>query len=311
MNTTPADNDRKTALVLSGGGAKGAWQAGVLQVLLEEGFEFDVLSGVSVGTLNGSMLATGQFDTLIRIWENLRPGQVRTEQSLFTIARKYLAYRIGLGKPPVSKFNNEPLQRMMREHLLGREVKLPFYFGFVKLETGDYVKATVRRGEHAIDEGDLRRLLASTAIPVVFNPVQAGGSVWVDGGLRNISPIKEVLPHGPDRVVIIPTEPLDHVSTDEEVRDIINIAFRTITVMLDEIFQEDIDRFLSINRLVEQAEAEGVTLRKSDGSAYKHVEPLIIAPEESLGSALNFENANVRQLLERGRRRAREVLGKG
>lgn len=301
--------ENTTAVVLSGGGAKGAFQAGALQVLKENGYRFDIVSGVSVGSLNGAMLATDQLPTLIEIWENLSPELVLREQSLFTIARKYLSYKIGLGRPPLSKFNNAPLQQLMREFLLNKKVTIPFHFGFVKLETGAYIQAVVRHdNNHKIDEADLKRILASTAIPVIFNPVMQGDSVWVDGGLRNISPIKEVLPFNPDRVIIIPTEPLEEATEAAEIRDIINIAFQAITIMLDEIFEEDIDRFLSINRLVEQAEKEGVTLKKSNGDPYKYIDPLIIAPKNGLGSAIDFENNRLRDLLELGRERALEVL---
>ncbi len=303
------DNNKKTAVVLSGGGAKGAFQAGALQILKEKGYHFDIISGVSVGTLNGAMLATGQFETLIQVWENLTPAKVLKEQSLFSIARKYLTYKIGLGKPPLSKFKNYPLQQLMRKHLLGKKVNIPFHFGFVKLETGEYIKAVVRReDEHAIDDMDLQRLLASTSIPVIFNPVLQGDSVWVDGGLRNISPIKEVLPYNPDRVIIIPTQPLEDAGKPAEVKDIINIAFQAINTMLDEIFEEDIDRFLDINALVKQAEMEDVILEKSNGAPYKYIEPVIIAPEKNLGDALDFDNDNLNRLLELGRMRAEEVL---
>lgn len=305
------DNNKKTAVVLSGGGAKGAFQAGALQILKEKGYHFDIISGVSVGTLNGAMLATGQFETLIQVWENLTPAKVLKEQSLFSIARKYLTYKIGLGKPPLSKFKNYPLQQLMRKHLLGKKVNIPFHFGFVKLETGEYIKAVVRReDEHAIDDMDLQRLLASTSIPVIFNPVLQGDSVWVDGGLRNISPIKEVLPYNPDRVIIIPTQPLEDAGKPAEVKDIINIAFQAINTMLDEIFEEDIDRFLDINALVKQAEMEDVILEKSNGTPYKYIEPVIIAPEKNLGDALDFDNTNLNRLLELGRMRAEEVLAR-
>lgn len=179
----------------------------------------------------------------------------------------------------------------------------------MKLDTGEYVQAVVQRGEeHEIDEMDLERILASTAIPVIFNPVLKEDSVWVDGGLRNISPIKEVLPFYPERVILIPTEPLEKSVVSAEIKDIINIAFQSITIMLDEIFNEDIDRFLCINRLVEQAEKQEVTLRKSNGDSYRFIEPIIIDPRESLGKAIDFENRRLNELLEQGRKRAKEVL---
>lgn len=309
MNPTNPEESR-TALVLSGGGAKGAFQVGALEVLREEGYTYDAISGVSVGSLNGAMLATDQFDGLLDIWRGITPAKVYREHSLIKLAQKYIAYKLGVGRPPVSKYHNKPLQDMMKHHLLGKKVKVPFHFGYVKMESGEYIQAIIRRSEgHSVDQADLDRVLASTAIPVYFNPVRIGESTAVDGGVRNISPISDILPHKPDRLVIIPTEPFGKDSDEfTEVRDIMEIAFRSINIMLDEIFNEDIDRFLSINRLVRQAESEDVTLTKKNGTSYNYIEPILIAPKESLGSAQDFGNERANRLLDLGRKRAREVL---
>lgn len=300
---------RHTALVLSGGGAKGAFQVGVLQELRKAGYTFDVISGVSVGSLNGAMMATGQFDEMVEIWKRLTPRQVLLERSLLGLARRYIAYKIGLAAPPVSKFDNRPLQDMLNRHLLEKEITVPLYFGMVRLETGEYVRVVLPDSDgYAIKEMDIRRILASTAIPVAFPPVPIGNDHFVDGGLRDISPIREVLPHNPERMVLIPTSPIDADPERVEERDIIGIAFQAISIMLDEIFREDIDRFLSINDMVRQAEAQGVELKRSNGLPYRYIDPLVLAPEESLGSPLNFDNKNVSRLLEMGRARARDVL---
>ncbi len=73
-------------------------------------------------------------------------------------------------------------------------------------------------------------------------------------------------------------------------------------------FHEDIDRFLTINKLVKQAEAKGITLTKSDGSSYQYIEPILITPKEPLGDALNFNNQHVKNMMEKGKRRAEEVI---
>lgn len=310
MNSrSTSETDQTTALVLSGGGAKGAFQAGALDVVRDHGFAFDAISGVSVGSLNGAMLATGQFDQLQEIWQQITPEKILRKHSYFRIARRYLFYKLGFSAPPVSRYNNKPLKELLTNYLLNRKVNLPFYFGYVKLEAGTYVKATIPHSDgHRIGEADLNRLLASTAIPVYFNPTDIGGQTAVDGGLRNISPISEVLPFNPDRVVIIPTKPVKPQHGNTEVRDILEIAFRSIDIMLDEIFHEDIDRFLTINRLVKQAESQGTELTKTNGQPYHYIEPIIIDPKKSLGDGLDFENQRVQELVELGRRRAEEVL---
>ncbi|MCW9712331.1 patatin-like phospholipase family protein [Aliifodinibius salicampi] len=301
--------EERTALVLSGGGARGAFQAGVLQVLREQGFTYDVISGISVGSLNGTMMATNQFHRMMKIWEHLTPKQVYRKKTLAGLARRYLQYKIGIGKPPVSQYDNGPLHALMRTHFLGKTTSVPFTFGYVTLETGRYVRATIPGEEsRTITEEDIRRILASTAIPAVFNPVPIGDHLCVDGGLRDISPIREVLPYHPHRAIIIPTRPVSDTNHRVESRDIIDIGFRAIHIMLDEIFYEDIARFLTINHLVRQASEEGVELLHRTGRPYQQVHPLIIAPKDPLGDAMDFSNAHIRRMMQTGRDRAREVL---
>lgn len=310
--TDTNESSLTTALVLSGGGTRGAFQAGALEVLKQSGYSFDVISGMSAGALNGVMCATGQFGVMLEAWNELTAGQVMSRNSLPGMALRYLLYQVGLADPPVSRFNNKPLQEMMERYLLGKEVKHPFHFGYVKLESGEYVRAGIPHEEgHTIGRDDLQELLASTAIPVIFNPVEIGGDTAVDGGLRNISPIREVLPYHPGRVILIPTEPVGQKPAHANVRDILDIAFRSIYIMLDEIFEEDIDRFLTVNRLVQQAAEAGCTLTRSDGTAYKYFEPLLIDPAKPLGDALDFDRQTLRERMEHGRQRAREVLGTG
>ena len=66
----------KRVLIMSGGGAKGAFQAGVIEQLNRQDWDPDAVAGISVGALNGVMVATGQSDNLIEIWQNLREEQV-------------------------------------------------------------------------------------------------------------------------------------------------------------------------------------------------------------------------------------------
>ncbi|MCW9708761.1 patatin-like phospholipase family protein [Fodinibius salsisoli] len=302
------DQDKKIALVLSGGGAKGAFQVGALEVFFERGYQFDVLSGVSVGALNGAMIATQQFKELQRLWQVISRSDILTSRSLAGVIKEFTLYKIGLTDPPRGLNDHTPLKRLLTNHLLGQEVQIPFHFGFVSLQKGHYVNATIRRNGHQIDEDDILRVLASSAIPVQFDPVDFYGQVLVDGGIRNISPIAEVLPYNPDEVVIIPTEPIGNREEDVEVNDILKIAKRAIDVMLEEIFKEDIKRFVQINRLVGQAEQQGSTLKKPNGMPYKFIKSHIVAPQELLGDSLNFKRDKLEERYERGKKRAQEIL---
>lgn len=303
-----AKESKKIALVLSGGGAKGAFQAGALDAFFEHGYEFDALSGVSVGALNGAMIATKQFDELQKLWKTITQRDILHSRSLGEVIKQFVLYKIGISEPPRGLNNLSPLKRLLSNHLFGKEIRIPFHFGFVVLENGNYVNATIRQEGHRIDEDDILRVLASSAIPFQFDPVDFYEQTLVDGGIRNVSPIAQVLPYNPDEIVIIPTKPLDGRQEEAEVDDILQIGKRSIDVMLDEIFIEDIKRFVQINRIVGQASQQGVTLKRPDNTSYKYVESYIVAPSQTLGDSLDFREEVLQERYDRGRQRAREVL---
>jgi len=75
-----AQGKSKVAVVLSGGGAKGAYQVGVLKALRERGVVPDIYCGTSVGAFNGGMLASGRtLDEVEALWRGLRRSDVFTE----------------------------------------------------------------------------------------------------------------------------------------------------------------------------------------------------------------------------------------
>lgn len=295
-------------MVLSGGGARGAFQVGVLDVFCKQGYEFDMVSGVSVGALNGAMIATRQFTELQQLWRTIRKEDILRSRSLGEVIQQFVLYKIGIADPPRGLNNLTPLKRLLSNHLFGKEIQIPFHFGFVPLESGHYVNATIRREGHRIDEDDILRILASSAIPFQFDPVDFYDQTLVDGGIRHISPIAQVLPYNPDEIVVIPTKPLDGRQEEAEVDDILQIGQRAIDVMLDEIFIEDIQRFVQINRLVGQANRQGITLKKPDNTPYKHINATIVAPTQILGDSLDFGEEILQKRYERGKERAREVL---
>ena len=299
---------QKTALVLSGGGAKGAFQIGALEVFYDHGYEFDIISGVSVGALNGAMVATGQFSELQQLWKSISRSDILKSRTIAGVIKQFILHKIGLAPPPRGLNDHTPLKQLLSTHLFGKEIKTPFHFGFVTLETGDYVNATIQRNGHTIDEDDILRILASSAIPVQFDPVTFYDQTLVDGGIRNISPIADVLPYSPDRIVIMPTEPIGDRKDNAKVNDILQIALRTVNVMLEEIFNEDIKRFVKVNRVVKQAEQEGVTLTKPNGTPYQYIEPHIVAPQETLGDSLDFGEDLLEERYQKGKKRAKEVL---
>lgn len=293
METT--DDDRpEVALVLSGGGSKGAFQLGALEVLAEAGITYDCVAGVSVGALNGTMVACDRLERLGTLWRTIERRDVYRGTWPWVLF-KVLAGRKGL-------YDNTPLLELIRREVDPEAIDMPLEIGVVKLESGNYL--TIAPSSPRFEE----LVFASTTIPIIWPPHEIGGESFVDGGLRNITPLGDVIGHNPRRIVIITTEPRDKPPASRSPSTIIDVAQRSLAIVLDETFQNDIRTFLRINRLVRQAEAEGVTLRRANGKPYRFYEHLIIEPEEPLGSGLDFDRAELDAWIQAGREAAQRAL---
>ncbi|MDJ0851670.1 MAG: patatin-like phospholipase family protein [Myxococcota bacterium] len=228
-----------TALVLSGGGARGAYQVGVLQGLLEIGAfgdgdpVFDVLVGSSAGAINAAMLAacadeirTG-VEQLERVWTSIEPTQVfRTDlRSLGGIGARWvrdLSFGGLLRKvTPKSLLDTAPLRELLAEHVPFERIDRNIETGRLRalampatdLYTSDGIlfldaKPEVplwRRGRWSVERTPIRvdHVMASSAIPVFFPSIQIDGRHLGDGSVRNTAPLSPAINLGARRVVAI------------------------------------------------------------------------------------------------------------
>jgi NTE family protein len=107
----------KRALVLSGGGAKGAFQLGAVRYIESvvktenPGYNFDIIAGVSVGSLNGVMLAMDKYDELENLWNTI------TDEDIYTGSLKLLPafFRVLFKKRSV--LGNKPLKQLLDKHV--------------------------------------------------------------------------------------------------------------------------------------------------------------------------------------------------
>lgn len=292
-----------TALVLSGGGAKGAFQIGAERYAREMcGYRWDVIAGVSVGALNGAMLGAGRHERLHDIWQTISNDQVYTGKwNVWTALKLLLGQRQAV-------YDNTPLQQLVEREL--RDVSFPSHVhvrvGAVSLLTGEYAMFTPQEPEFG------RAVIASATMPIVWPPLDVSDK-WpqmVDGGLRNISPLGDVLDFNPDNIVIINCNPRQPSPLDDAPRNIIDIAKRALLdIALNEIFVTDLREFLRINGLVGQAEQAGVMLHKRDGRPYRHYRCHIIEPAEPLGNTLDFSSRSIKRSMAAGWEMAKAVLG--
>jgi NTE family protein len=290
---------KKIALVLSGGGAKGAFQCGAEKYAREvKGYKWDIIAGVSVGALNGAMLAMEKYERLFEVWNTISDAQVYTGG--FNI---WSGIKLLFGAK--SFYGNDPLKRMLQKEMEPDKIVADLRVGVVSLVTGEYVEF------RADSPSLLEAVLASTVMPVVWTPVDVSPlyQSMVDGGVRNISPIGDVLDAEPDEVVIINCSPEAADLLPLPPANIGKIGLRTLDILLNELFRSDMGEFVRINHLVKEAEAQGVTLHHPvSGRPLKYYDCKIIEPVEPLGDTLDFSQGVVQKSLKAGVERARQVL---
>ncbi|MEO7136727.1 MAG: patatin-like phospholipase family protein [Gemmatimonadales bacterium] len=201
----------RTALVLSGGGAKGLAHIGVLRVLDSLGIRPDLVVGSSMGAIIGGMYASGytgrEIDSLARalpMADLFRTYQPRAPRSLGLIqplvvweqgARRFTIQSAAVVEAEVNALVNGA---MLRGNLLARGNfdSLPIPFRAVAADLADRRPVVLARGDLA------RAVRASFAIPLVFAPESLDGRILADGGLAANIPVAVARAEGAARVIV-------------------------------------------------------------------------------------------------------------
>jgi NTE family protein len=286
---------RPAFLVLSGGGARGAFQVGAERVLRDElGFRWRHVFGVSVGALNATLIAQEEYDRLYGLWKAVR------EEDIY---RKFwwlrVLWRVGVRKK-LGFYDNRPLRETIEKNAAGRPFRIPVHVGRVSLVSGAY--ELVGNDE----PGFLDAVWESTTMPIVWEPI--GAAANVDGGLRNVTPLGDALGFGPPEIVVVLNGP-KALEAAPPPRTVIDVAKRSLVdITINEILVNDVRKFIRINDLVKQAEKHGVDLTDSEGRAYRFCPITVIAPEEPLGDVLDFSPDKIEERLTAGAEAARKAF---
>lgn len=224
-------------LVLSGGGAKGAFQAGVVKALTEKGHRWDAIAGVSVGSINGSFLA--QFrkedqaeaaDKLVEFWNQMK-GDGDVFKRWFPFGKLHSLWTGGF-------YNTSPLLERLKKDLDPNKLAnsgVRLLIGAVCLESGEYRYV---EGTHPnIHEW----VMASSAFPVAFPPVLLDGKHWVDGGVRDTTPISDTLQLNPESIDVVLCGALDSPGTfpAKDSTNVLKGGMRSAELLSDEVFNGD------------------------------------------------------------------------
>ncbi len=181
MSTSFIDNIRKKlfnrsvdsiALVLSGGGARGAIEIGVLQALDEYNIKVDAVSGTSIGAIVGAFYSAGISPLQMK---EMMASRIFSKIFHFSWNKKGLLTMEGLYKL-FEKYHSEKSFESL---------KIPFFACASNLDTKQF---------DIFNNGDLHKTVAASAsIPVLFEPIKIKGYHYIDGGLYNNFPIEPLL----------------------------------------------------------------------------------------------------------------------
>jgi NTE family protein len=287
------------ALVLSGGGARGGLQVTAEKYVRQEvGFRWKVISGVSVGALNGAMLAMEKYQRLEQLWRSISQEQVYTGRW-----NPWSYIKLIFGAKSIYKI--EPLWRLIEQEIDPAAITTDLRIGSVSLRTGRF---HLFRPD---DPGFKRAILASTIMPILWPPQEVSGShrEMVDGGLRHVSPLRGVLDAEPDQIVIIHCSPRRPSALREPLKNAVDIAKRALLdITVNELAVNDLEHFIAINELVRQASAQGITLFDRKGKPLRAYRYWIIEPEEALDDPLDFSADAIERSMRAGRERAQATL---
>ncbi len=205
------DTSKTYAIALEGGGAKGAYEAGVWKALDEAGVKYHAVAGTSVGALNGAMMAAGDLETALHLWENVKFSQVfdADDAQMKKLYDKDLEGLdiLGLMKELVETVKEggldiAPLRQMMEEHIDEEKIRnSDVEFFFVTYSLTD--KQEVEISAHELEEGNLIDMLLASAYVPVFQRKKLGGKDYVDGSVQNILPVDALLKRGYRDIIMI------------------------------------------------------------------------------------------------------------
>lgn len=205
------DTSKIYAVALEGGGAKGAYEAGVWKALEEAGVKYNAVAGTSVGALNGAMMASRDLETALHLWETVRFSQVFDADDV-QMKKIYDKDLEGLDLKALLKdfvgivkdggLDIEPLRLMMMEYIDEERVRQSdVEFFFVTYSLTD--KQEVELDAHALEEGKLIDMLLASAYVPVFQRKKLDGKDYVDGSVQNIVPIDSLLKRGYKDIIMI------------------------------------------------------------------------------------------------------------
>lgn len=298
----------KLAVVLSGGGAKGAFQVGVLDALVNE---HGIKPAIAVGTSTGAIQALGVAQDDIAGLKDVWLG-IKGDRDIYR-ERGDILSSVLFGKKAL--YDASPLRELLKDFAdpakLARS-PVDLHLGVVSLQAGEF--RTIDKSVPDIHNW----VYASCAMPVFFDPLETNdGQQWVDGGVRDVTPLGAALERNPTGVLVIRASPPTKVAKSKSFGGLIPIGLRSVDLLQAEVSLNDVGNTALINGMLDARDEMFVRLQKGGATvqeANRILEPFsqrlsrfrfapvrVIEPEENFSDTLEFDPAKIRRAIDAGR----------
>ncbi len=310
--------ESKSALVLTGGGARAAYQVGVLSAIAQfmprnHGIPFPIICGTSAGSINAAGLAcyASCFHLGVKklewIWKNLTTDQIyrsnasnvfgHISQGMFASFQADYA-----NKSAHSILNNEPLRQLLNKVVDFKRIDkniLKGYLSALSITASSYTSSdsisfyqshqnikpwlrAKRRGTSCQINCD--HLMASSAIPIVFPSVKIGSEHFGDGSVHQLSPLSPAIHLGAERTFIIgveqPKEPAHQLENNPHPPSIATVAGHMLDSVFADTLLSDLERVQRVNSTLKLIPKEQQTAQEG----LKNIDNLLINPSHDFNS---------------------------
>ncbi len=324
-----SEDSTTTALVLSGGGARGGYQAGAIKALTEladrHGYKnpFPIITGTSAGAINASFLAAHAGDLksagekIGYLWGTLKTEQViRTDTLSFSRIGFRLLKELTTGsfvkrKRALSLLDSTPLRGLLSENIAFEQIQKNIEAKRIRalaINATNYANSNRVTFVQGVDEikpwKKVRRfsefcqitadhVMASTAIPVFFPPIEVSHGFFGDGCLRNLTPLSPAIKLGADKLIIVGVQkeikledPTDGTPIMPTLARVVSVI--TNAILMDNIFM-DIERLLRINDTLNLIQSPDPNHK----TQLRPVHMLHIRPSDDIGRIAFEESENL------------------
>jgi NTE family protein len=292
---------KKVGVCISGGGAKIGFAVGVLEVMEEHEIKIDLAYGVSSGSICTAALCYGELQEFKKILLAIK----KRDDVLKTQWCKVILTQLTGWWKADGVFKMDTMRRKL-DTLPYEDPKIKGVVGYVNLQSGviEY-KAT---NSVSSRKEFLNAVQASCSMPVGMQSQRIGAANCVDGGIRDVLPLKALIedPLNVNEIHMICLSPLKMPPADKT-KNILEVAERSLDLLVNEVLQNDYDYAVLLNKLLAHKEHLSSDLRgwlddKRNIRLFRYL------PKESICETTDFCTENIRKGIAHGREIASKVL---